>query len=81
MLETNDLAPREQPHVAWLLGLAAGTVLLLSVTACNTVEGAPVAFPSNGPSYDSVYASSDPLLFSRVSNVPLPLVESVGTSS
>ena len=49
--------------------------------ACVTVDGAPVAFPSNGPSYESVYVSSDPSLFRLASNVPFPRVDSVGSSS
>jgi predicted small secreted protein len=39
MLETEDAAPSEQPYVAWLLAIAVVGLLLLTVSACNTVEG------------------------------------------
>jgi predicted small secreted protein len=39
MLDTDDAAPIERPYLTWLLGLVAGGALLLTVAACNTVEG------------------------------------------
>jgi predicted small secreted protein len=39
MFEHQDCAPAEKPYVAWLLGLVAVGLLVLSVNACNTMSG------------------------------------------
>lgn len=40
MSEHGNAAPAHRPYPVWLLGLAAATLISLSVSACNTMEGA-----------------------------------------